>query len=117
MPFALIFVGILLLVSGVRKTASPPASPNLVTLIQGDFTGKNNFLYWMGAIIAIGLIGYISELKGLSTALLVLVVVVLFLSNGGFFAQFKAAIDGTQTKSPALKTGVAAIPKIPSIFT
>lgn len=98
MPFVIFFIGILMLVSGLRNTATAPASPNLVTLVKGDFTGKDNFVYWVIAIMVLGALGYIDELKSLSTSLLVLVIVVLFLSNGGFFTKFEQAIS-TSTNS------------------
>lgn len=97
MPFIFLFIGILLLVSGLRNTATV-GNPNLVTLIKGDFTGTDNFIYWVIAIMVIGALGYIDELKGLSISLLVLVIIVLFLSNGGFFTKFQQAIS-TSTNS------------------
>lgn len=94
MPFALLIIGIVLLVAGVRGTQS-----TLFGLLQGDFTGQNNFFYWFAAIVIIGMIGYIPKLKPISTAFLVLVVMVLFLSKGnpqgsggGLFTQLTSAL-------------------------
>lgn len=83
MPFALLIVGIVMITSAVRNTTD-----ELTTAIKGDFTGKDNFLYWMVSILIIGAIGYIPTLRHLSRVFLVLVIVVLFLSNGGFFTKF-----------------------------
>ena len=83
MPFAFLIAGIVLAVSGVRGTTG-----DLTQLVKGDFQGKNNFAYWLASILVIGAIGYIEEFKPLSRMFLVLVVVVLFLSNRGFFAAF-----------------------------
>lgn len=101
MPFALLIIGIVLLVAGVRGTQS-----TLFSLVQGDFTGDSNFFFWFVSIILIGAIGYIPKLKPVSTAFLVLVVMVLFLtkgkpgaSGGGFFAQFTSALQSTQKGS------------------
>ncbi len=107
MPFALLLIGIWLLVAGVRNTAGPASSPGtLFSLVHGDLTGPDNFAYWFIAIILIGAIGYIPKLKPLSTAFLVLVVVVLFLKKGntsgvggGFFQQFTAGIGVTDSAS------------------
>lgn len=93
MPFAFIIFGALLLTAGARGQSS-----NLVTLVKGDLTGKNNFIYWIVSILLIGSIGYIEDFKALSRAFLVLVLVVLVLandkgSNGGFFVKFQQAID------------------------
>lgn len=87
MPFALLFIGILFLVLGIRDTQK-----EFVTLIHGDFTGAGNFIYFIVALLVIGALGYIPKLKPLSDAFLVLVLVVIFLSNKGFFAQFQQQV-------------------------
>jgi hypothetical protein len=93
MPFAFLIAGIVLAVSGVRGTTG-----DLTQLVKGDFQGKNNFAYWLASILVIGAIGYIEEFKPLSRMFLVLVVVVLFLSNRGFFAAFmQQAFTSTST--------------------
>lgn len=101
MPFALIIVGIFLLVSAARSTQD-----DLFTLIRGDFTGPNNFFYWAISIMFIGAIGYVPKLRPLSTAFLVLVVIVLVLTKGnpnapggGFFQQFTSQLGLTQQSS------------------
>lgn len=87
MPFILIVLGIMLLVVGFRGTQD-----DFLTLLKGDFTGSGNFIFWIVSIVVIGMIGYVPKLKGLSDAFLTLVILVLFLSHGGFFAQFNTAI-------------------------
>lgn len=95
MAFALIIVGIVLVVSSVRDTVTN-GTPNLVGLLKSEFTGDKNFTYWAFSILIIGGLGYIPTFKPLSRAFLALVIVVLFLSNGGFFQQFnKQAFGGT----------------------
>jgi len=97
MPFALLLVGLVLLISGVKNTQD-----TLFATVKGDFQGQDNFIYWFVAIIIIGAIGYIPKLKPISTAFLALVIVVLFLKKGnasglggGFFAQATAALGST----------------------
>ena len=106
MPFALLIIGLVLLIASVRNTTSGPNG--LFALVQGEFTGPNNFLYWMTAILVIGFIGYVPKLKPLSTAFLGLVVVVLFLSKGvipggagGFFQQFTQGLASTNSQAAA----------------
>jgi hypothetical protein len=95
MPFALLIIGVFLLVSAIRGTHQ-----TLFGLVQADFTGQNNFVYWFLAILIIGAIGYIPKLKSVSVVFMVLVIMVLFLSKGGFFQQFTTAIGtGTQQKA------------------
>lgn len=95
MPFLFLIVGVVMVVSAVRGT-----NQDLVTLLKGDFTGKGNYLYWMLSILVIGAVGYIPDLKPVSRAFLVLVVVVLFINNRGVFQKFTEAINTTQTKTP-----------------
>lgn len=112
MPFALIIIGVVLLVTSIRNTygaTTPQGGPGLGTLLQADFTGPNNFVFWVVAILAIGALGYVPKLKGLSTAFLGLVIVVLFLtkgnpstgSGGGFFAQFSQGLSSTTSAQPS----------------
>ena len=97
MPFAFIILGSVFLVSGVRGTGK-----QLITLIKGDFTGANNFAYWLLSILVIGAIGYVPELKPISRGFMALVILVLFLKNGdtqgaggGFFEQFQKQAFGS----------------------
>lgn len=90
MPFAFIIVGVLLLVSAVRNTSS-----DLFTLVKGDFSGSNSFLHWLVAILIIGALGYIEPIRPLSRAFMALVIIVLFLSNQGFFAKFNQEVFGS----------------------
>lgn len=84
MPFAFLSFGSLFLVSGVRGT-----DDQLVKLLQGDFTGQVNYFRWLFAILLVGAIGYIEPLKGFSRWFLVLIIVVLFIHQKGFFAQLE----------------------------
>lgn len=89
MPFAFFIIGITLIVAGVRNTAS-----DLFTLVKGDFQGDNNYIRWVVAILILGSLGYIDQLKTFSRAFLFLIIVTLFLKNGrGFFDQFNKAIS------------------------
>lgn len=91
MPFALLVIGLFLLVAGVRGSQD-----SLFTLVQGDFSGNDNFVYWFASIILIGLLGYVPKLKHLSWAFLALILVVLLLSKGGFFGKLTSALGTTQ---------------------
>lgn len=87
MPFAFLIIGSAFLIAGVRGT-----DDQLLTLMKGDFTGSPNFISWMFAILIVGAAGYIETLKPISRAFLVLIVIVLFLSNGGFFQKLTAQL-------------------------
>ena len=98
MPFALILVGLLLVVAAVRNTVtdnSTTGTKGLTTLIKGDFTGQNNFIYWLVAILLIGALGYVDSLRSLSRAFMALILVALFLTGKqgiNFFTGFQSAL-------------------------
>lgn len=85
MPYALIVIGAVALVAGIRNTYK-----DLWFLVESDFRG--GFLAWVAAIAVIGGLGYIPKLKPLSIALMTLLLIVLVLSNGGVFAQLQQFI-------------------------
>ena len=109
MPFVLILVGVVLVVASVRNTTDV-----LFSQVKGDFTGPNNFTYWLASILIIGAIGYIKPLQPLSRAFLVLVVVVLVLSHGGLFEQLNAQLFSSLGQSSAGSAGVGGAGSIPS---
>jgi hypothetical protein len=107
MPFALLLVGLVLLISGVKNTQD-----TLFATVKGDFTGQDNFIYWFAAIIIIGAVGYVPKLKPISTAFLALVIIVLFLKKGsasgvggGLFAQLTSALNSTGTAQAGSTSG------------
>jgi FtsH-binding integral membrane protein len=91
MPLALLLIGVVFLTASVRGTHTL-----LFDTLKDDFTGHNNFLYWGLALFIISAVGYYKPLKPLSTAFMLLVVIVLFLSNRGFFRKFMEQIGSTQ---------------------
>lgn len=95
MPFVLIGVGILMGIVSFRNTQC-----QLGAQIAADFTGANNFFYWVAAIFIIGALGYVDELKAPSRALLGLVLVVMILSNKGFFNQFVSQLKSGSANPP-----------------
>ena len=106
MPFLFLIVGALFTISAARGTQS-----TLLTLLKGDFTGKGNFIYWMVSILIVGSIGYIPRLKPVSVAFLALIIIVLFLKNGGVFSKATAALGGTTSTS---STGLSNL-QLPSL--
>jgi hypothetical protein len=104
MPFALLIIGAVLLISAARGTVQtgPNGGPGLFTLLESDFTGQDNFIFWFVAILIIGAVGYIQKLRPFSVALLALVIIVLFLKKGaGFLPQLASAIGTTQNATPS----------------
>ena len=102
MPFVLILSGALFIVVAINGTQK-----QLGTLIAGEFSGSNNFIYWIASLGIVGSIGYIPSLKPLSDSFIALLLVVLFLKRGGFWSQLNAALGGAaqqQTLQPQTDT-------------
>lgn len=95
MPFILIIIGLLMVVSGIKGTQTQ-LGQQLVT----DFTGQGNFFYWVLAIVLIGGLGYIDDLRGLSRMLLAVIIVSMLFSNRGFFAQFAQEFQQGSAQAP-----------------
>lgn len=92
MPFALLVIGVILIITAIRNTYAQFGSQ-----LVGDFTGSGSFLYWFAAIAIIGLIGYAPGFEKPSRYLMALILLVFFLKNGtGFWSQFTSAINNPQ---------------------
>jgi hypothetical protein len=87
MPFAFAIVGIVLLIAGVRDKQD-----ELYETVKGDFTGKGSYVAWMVSILIIGGLGYIEQIRPISRAFLVLILVGLIIRNGGFFQKFNQQV-------------------------
>ena len=88
-----------MIVAAVRNQQDP-----LVCLVKHDFSDKNNFTYWVLALMIFGALGNVEKLKSVSDSLLVLVILALFLSHQGFFDQFMKAIQATSAGSGSTGT-------------
>lgn len=101
MPFALIIFGAVLFIAGVRGEHK-----TLAGLVQGDFTGTNNFFVWIVALGAVGALGYVKPLQKFSVAFMTLILLGIVLkTNTGVFAQFVKTVEGIPEGSgPATET-------------
>lgn len=103
MPFLLVAIGLVLIVTGVRDTYA-----QLAAQLQKDFTGQQNFTVWILAIGAVGALGYINSLRTFSHYFLALIIISMVISNKGFFQRFSQQFAaGPQTINA---TGVAPAP-------
>jgi hypothetical protein len=102
MSFALLIIGAVLLTSAVLNTQS-----TLWSLLKGDFSGPSNFWYWLVLFLILGAIGYVPKAKPVSDGLLVLFIIVIFVSKGGFFEKFSSALQGTTSTAPNTSTSTA----------
>jgi len=87
MPFALVIIGLIMIVTGARNTHVAFGRQ-----VQSDFTGDNNFITWVVALGAVGSLGYVDKLRQFSHYFMALIILGMVLSNRGFFAQFAAAL-------------------------
>jgi hypothetical protein len=87
MPMILLVIGTIFIGAAIRGKHD-----ELFAVMKDDFTGPNNFIYWGISLFVIGALGYYKPLRPLSNSFMLLVVLVLFLSNRGFFNRFMEQI-------------------------
>lgn len=87
MPFALILIGLVLVIASARGTLK-----DLGALLKGDFTGEGNFFLWLIALGVLGMIGYYKPAEKFSRAFMTLVLLAMVLSNAGFFRKLVDAL-------------------------
>lgn len=88
MPFALVIIGLVMVVTGAKGTQS-----QLGAELRKDFTGDGNFLYWFAVIAALGALGTIDSFKNFARSFIALVLVAMILANGGVFQKLIEAIQ------------------------
>lgn len=95
MPFVLLIMGLILIVTGFQNTYK-----QFGKLVAGDFTGPNNFIYWFLAIAVVGAIGYVKPLEPFSRGFMVLIVlsIVLTKNHPNIVASFQKAL-GTESNA------------------
>jgi hypothetical protein len=98
MPFLLLIIGFMAVVSALKGTYTQ-LGQELVTDLQGS-VGSTGYIYWVSSIVAIGAIGYYTPAQRFSRAFMILILVGMVLSNQGLFAKIQAAL-----KQPASAAG------------
>lgn len=89
MPILFFFVAILLIVSAINDKTEI-----LSDLVVSDFKGSDKiapFQIWILALFLIGALGYVKQIKPLANAFLVLVILIMILSNKGFFGKLTSS--------------------------
>src|SRR5262245_15477610 len=104
-----LFIGILAV--AIILTAINNTYGALGAQLKSDFTGSGSFIYWLGALLIIAVVGYIPGFRSPVKALLVLIVLVFVLKNGtGFWSQLQTALaQGPQ--APPAGTTTETVPK------
>lgn len=88
MPFALVLIGLIMIVTGVRSTYKEFGG-----LLVKDFTGDKNFTFWIASLGAVGAMGYVKELQTFSRAFMFLIILGMIIRNGGFFDKLTEALN------------------------
>lgn len=99
MPYLLVIIGTILLVTGAKNTYLQFGAQ-----LRSDLTGPNNFLMYAAALGIVGAAGYVEPLRKFSHYFMALILISLVLANRGFFAKF----------SEAWNAGPEAIPVSPA---
>lgn len=87
MPFALVTIGLMMIVTGARDTHIQFGEQ-----LKSDLTGSQNFLQYALAIGTVGSLGYVSDLRSISNLLMSLIILSLILSNQGVFRKLQDAL-------------------------
>lgn len=85
MPYVLLIAGLLLAWLDYLGAGNIRAAISLFK--EEVFDGTPPFWKWLGAIIIVGLLGYVDDLKPIAQALLTLILVVMLLSHKSSFSQ------------------------------
>lgn len=102
MPFALITVGLILVITGARNTYA-----DFGKALAADFTGPGNFTYWLASIGIVGALGYIEDLRVFSRAFMALILLSMILKNGGVFNKLTEALQQGPTTPVASPSQVS----------
>lgn len=106
MPFFFVFVGVLLIITGVKDTYVA-----LGNQLAKDFTGERNFFVWVLAFGLIGAIGYVDRLKPVSTMFMVLVLLAMVLTNSNRGDIISLIADGLNNPvAPARPVSTTSAP-------
>lgn len=104
MALALFFIGLILVITGVKGTQG-----QLATLLASEFTGAGNFWAFIFGIFFLGALGYYPPLRNTSRMLIGLTLLVLILSNGGFWQNLVAAVNAPQKAAREVDSGAPAV--------
>lgn len=112
MSFVFLIIGAILVDAGVRGTTEDSVNGNgdgrgLFPLVKGDI---DQFFMWFLAILLIGAVGYIKDLRVFANSLLALVIIVMFVSKKGsanVSVPFFGAVEKFFASQPS---SAAAIP-------
>lgn len=101
MALGFFFIGLILVISAIKGTHS-----QLASLLASEFTGAGNFWLFIAGIVFLGSLGYIPALRNTSRGLIALTLIVLLLSNGGFWQKLTDAVSNPERIAADTTPGV-----------
>ncbi len=90
MSYVLLVLGVALAYLAYQGEASVLGAG--VLLKQELLTNSDPYYKWAGALIIVGLIGYVPELQPFATAMLILIVLAIALSKAGAVANLERSL-------------------------
>lgn len=103
MPFLLLIVGGLAVLSAIRGTYQ-----QLGSQLYSDLTGSAGnvgFMYWISAIVVVGAFGYYTPAQKFSRMFMVLILLGMVLANNtGLFARLAQAVKNPVQPQPSTPT-------------
>jgi hypothetical protein len=104
MPYALVIIGLLMIITGINNTYSQFGSQ-----LQNDFSGSKSFIVWILAIGSVGALGYIKDLRTFSHYFMALILISMVLANKGVFQNLQAQVAAGPATPQANPTGQTAL--------
>lgn len=114
MPIAILLVGAVFLIAAIRDKQT-----ELGDLLKEQFTGAGSFTQWLFALLLIGLLGSVQQLRPLARAFLILVIIVMILVNSrsvNLLTQIQTQLLGGAGASASVKksAGVTSLSLVKS---
>lgn len=104
MAFALVFIGLLMIVTGANNTYAAFGSQ-----LKSDFTGNKSFVLYIAAIGGVGALGYIDAFRKFSHYFMALILISLVLSNKGFFSNLTKGLNATPVAPQAASSSGSVV--------
>lgn len=110
MPFALVFIGLLLVDTGANNTYQQFGAQ-----LKSDFTGSKSFVLYAAALGGVGALGYVPALRRFSHYFMALILISLVLSNKGFFQNFSKALSASPVAPTAAGNSATSNSPVPTV--
>jgi hypothetical protein len=99
MPLALLLIGGVIVVTAYQGTYR-----DFYNQVVSDFSGGKgqNFIYWVGAVALVGMLGYSKTFRTPARLLLGLIILSFFIANRGVFTQLTSGVSNIKPDTNAV---------------